>query len=80
MTVERVRDALAPQPGGMTIPGWAIDVVAEAPGGSYPSYSLGITERDNDFYRFWDNLSRDREAFTAWMHEHVMSNGSRSSG
>jgi glutaconate CoA-transferase, subunit A len=79
VTVERVRDELTPQPDAMTIPGWAIDGVAEAPGGSYPSYSLGITGRDNDFYRFWDKLSRDREAFTAWMKEHVMSNGSRSS-
>ena len=34
------------------------------PGGSQPSYSLGITERDNDFYRLWDEISRDRDAFT----------------
>jgi len=46
--------------------------VAEAPGGSLPSYSLGITERDNEFYRFWDEVSRDRQAFTAWMQEHVL--------
>jgi glutaconate CoA-transferase subunit A len=54
------------------IPGWVIDVVAEARGGSLPSYSHGITDRDNEFYRFWDRLSRDREAFTAWMTEHVL--------
>jgi len=57
-----------------------IDVVAEAPGGSHPSYSLGITERDNDFYRFWDKMSRDRNAFTAWMQEHVLSRGSAAPG
>ena len=50
-----------------------IDAVAAAPGGSRPSYSLGITERDNDFYRFWDEISRDRDAFVAWMNEHVLS-------
>lgn len=72
VTVERVVDELEPRPGGMIIPGWAIDAVAEAPGGSLPSYSHGITERDNDFYRFWDRLSRDRGEFVAWMNEHVV--------
>jgi glutaconate CoA-transferase, subunit A len=72
VTVERIVDALEPRPGGIVIPGWTIDAVAEAPGGSQPSYSHGITERDNDFYRFWDGLSRDRDAFRAWMEEHVL--------
>ncbi len=72
VTVERIVDQLEPRPGGVVIPGWVVDAVAEAPGGSQPSYSLGITMRDNDFYRFWDGLSRDREAFATWMHEHVL--------
>ncbi len=72
VTVERVVDALEPRPGGVVIPGWVIDAVAEAPGGSRPSYSLGITDRDNDFYRLWDKLSRDRDEFGAWMREHVL--------
>ncbi len=72
VTVERIVDELEPRPGGVVIPGWVIDAVAEAPGGSQPSYSLGITARDNDFYREWDALSRDRDAFAAWMDEHVI--------
>ena len=48
------------------------DAVAVAPGGSQPSYSLGVTTRDNDFYREWDKLSRDRDAFQSWMREHVL--------
>ncbi|MBV9197567.1 MAG: CoA transferase subunit A [Solirubrobacterales bacterium] len=72
VTVERIVDELEPKPGGVVIPGWAIDAVAEAPGGSRPSYSLGITDRDNDFYRFWDKLSRDRDAFTDWMNENIL--------
>jgi glutaconate CoA-transferase, subunit A len=72
VTVERIVDELQARPGGVIIPGWVVDVVAEAPGGSWPSYSLGVTSRDNDFYRFWDKLSRDREEFEAWMHEHVL--------
>ncbi len=72
VTVERIVEQLEPRPGGVVIPGWAIDAVAEAPGGSLPSYAHGITERDNDFYRAWDAISRDRETFTAWMDEHVL--------
>jgi glutaconate CoA-transferase subunit A len=72
VTVERIVDELELRPGGMVIPGWAIDAVAEAPRGSQPSYSLGITERDNDFYRFWDGLSRDRDEFSTWMGEHIL--------
>jgi glutaconate CoA-transferase subunit A len=73
VTVERIVDELEPRPGSVVIPAWVIDAVAEAPGGSRPSYSHGITERDNGFYRFWDKVSRDREAFTSWMEEHVLS-------
>lgn len=72
VTVERIVDRLAPRPGAVVIPGWVIDYVAEAPGGSRPSYSLGITERDNDFYKFWDGVSRDRETFRDWMEETVV--------
>jgi glutaconate CoA-transferase, subunit A len=72
VTVERIVEELKPRPGGVVIPSWVIDAVAEAAGGSRPSYSLGITERDNDFYRFWDRVSRDRDEFTAWMHDNVL--------
>jgi glutaconate CoA-transferase, subunit A len=72
VTVERIVETLVPRPGGLVIPGWVIDAVAEAPGGSQPSYSLGITTRDNDFYRAWDKLSRDRDEFEGWMRAHVL--------
>jgi glutaconate CoA-transferase, subunit A len=72
VTVERIVDELELRPGGVVIPGWVIDAVAEAPGGSQPSYSHGLTERDNDFYRQWDQISRDRDGFRAWMEEHVL--------
>jgi glutaconate CoA-transferase subunit A len=73
VTVERIVDKLEPRPGAIVIPGWVIDVVAHAPRGSQPSYAHGITTRDNDFYREWDRLSRDREEFRMWMDEHVFS-------
>jgi glutaconate CoA-transferase subunit A len=72
VTVERVVDELEPRPGAIVIPGWAITAVAEVPGGSQPSYSHGITTRDNAFYREWDRISRDRDDFRAWMDEHVL--------
>lgn len=75
VTVERIVDRLEPRPGGVVIPAWVIDYVAETPGGSQPSYSLDVTERDNDFYRFWDELSRDRDAFSEWMDANVLGTG-----
>ena len=72
VTVERVVDELQPRPGAVVIPHWVIDAVAEAPGGSQPSYALGITRRDNEFYRRWDAISRDRDGFRAWMKENVL--------
>jgi glutaconate CoA-transferase, subunit A len=72
VTVERIVDDLVPRPGAVVIPAWCIDAVAEAPGGSQPSYAHGITERDNAFYREWDAIARDRDRFTAWMQEHVL--------
>jgi glutaconate CoA-transferase subunit A len=72
VTVERIVDRIALRPGGIILPAFVIDAVAEAPGGSQPSYAHGITDRDNDFYREWDAISRDRERFTAWMDAHVL--------
>ncbi len=72
VTVERVVDELEPRPGGVVLPGWTIDAVAEAPGGAQPSYAHGVTRRDNDFYRGWDAISRDRERFITWMEDNVL--------
>jgi glutaconate CoA-transferase subunit A len=73
VTVERVVDELTPQPGGIVLPAWAVSAVAEVPGGCRPSYAAGFSARDNEAYQAWDPISRDREAFSAWMQQHVMS-------
>jgi len=62
---------LTPVPGAVLLPHWAVTYVAEVPGGAHPSYALGYTDRDNDFYLAWDAISRDREAFTAWLDTNV---------
>jgi glutaconate CoA-transferase subunit A len=72
VTVEEVVDELAPRPGSIWLPSWAVTAVAPVPGGARPSYALGYYERDNDFYLAWDSISRDREKFLAWMHDEVL--------
>jgi glutaconate CoA-transferase, subunit A len=71
VTVEEVVDALDPRPGAVVLPSWVVDAVAVVPGGAHPSYATGYSVRDNDHYRAWDALSRDRAAFTAWLETEV---------
>jgi glutaconate CoA-transferase, subunit A len=71
-TVEEVVDELEPKPGAMVLPSWTVTCVAEAPGGAHPSYAQGYYERDNDYYRAWDPISRDRDAFTEWLSKEVL--------
>jgi glutaconate CoA-transferase subunit A len=73
VTVEEVVPELLPQPGAVVLPSWVITAVAVAPRGAHPSYAHGYYDRDNDFYRRWDTISRDRDGFLAWMTRHVMS-------
>ncbi|MFD9790944.1 CoA transferase subunit A [Streptomyces sp. NPDC059070] len=71
VTVEELVEELEPRPGGVVLPGWVVDAVAWVPGGAHPSYAAGYSERDNDYYREWDRVSRDRGAFTQWLKECV---------
>src|SRR6202034_1404146 len=64
VTVEEIVPALQPQPGAIVLPAWVVSYVAAAPGGSHPSYALGYSARDNDYYQAWDVISRDRERFS----------------
>src|SRR5690242_16109350 len=61
VTVEEVVDELDDRPGAVVLPFWAVTRVVAAPGGSHPSYALGYSARDNDFYVRWDAVSRDRD-------------------
>ncbi|MGH2970840.1 MAG: CoA transferase subunit A [Gaiellaceae bacterium] len=73
VTVEEIVDELTPVPGSIVLPSWTVDAVCVVPGGSHPSYAHGYYDRDNDFYLAWDAISRDRDAFRAWMDENVLS-------
>jgi glutaconate CoA-transferase, subunit A len=72
VTVEEIVDELEPRPGAVVLPSWTVDAVALAPGGAHPSYAHGYYDRDNEFYVRWDEISRDRERFQAWMQRHVL--------
>jgi glutaconate CoA-transferase subunit A len=75
VTVEEVVDELEPRRGGVVLPRWVVDAVAVAPRGAHPSYADGYYDRDNDFYVSWDEVSRDRDVFLAWMERHVLGTG-----
>jgi glutaconate CoA-transferase subunit A len=76
VTVEEIVEDLRPRsPNAVVLPGWAVGYVAAAPGGSYPSYTHGYSQRDNAAYKAWDAISRERETFLAWMSEHVLGRG-----
>jgi glutaconate CoA-transferase, subunit A len=77
VTVEEIVDVLDPRPGAVVLPAWVVGYVALAPGGAHPSYALGYTVRDNDFYLAWDAISRDREAFARWLRDHMHGEGVR---
>jgi glutaconate CoA-transferase subunit A len=72
VTVEEIVDELEPRPGAIVIPRWAVTAVAEAARGAHPSYAHSYYDRDNDFYKAWDPIARDRDTFKAWMEEHVL--------
>jgi glutaconate CoA-transferase subunit A len=71
VTVEEVVDELTPMPGGVVLPSWVVTAVCEAPGGAHPSFAMGYSVRDNEFYRAWDDIARDRVAFRDWIERHV---------
>lgn len=76
ITVEEIVEDLTAEPNYHTntclIPGWAIDAIAVAEKGSLPSYTHGYYSRNNAFYKEWDAIARDRDAFSAWIESNVM--------
>jgi glutaconate CoA-transferase subunit A len=71
VTVEEVVDELEPRPDAVVLPAWVIDAVCEVPGGAHPSFAIGYSTRDNAFYKAWNEISKDRDTFTAWIDTHV---------
>jgi glutaconate CoA-transferase subunit A len=76
VTVEEVIDDFGPRSlNACILPHWTVTAVAVVPGGAHPSYTQGCYKRDNAFYEAWDEISRDRDSFKAWMDANVMKRG-----
>jgi glutaconate CoA-transferase subunit A len=71
VTVEEIVDELEPMPNQVVLPSWAVTMIAEVPRGAVPSYAQGYYDRDNNAYRAWDSIARDRETFETWLEEAV---------
>ena len=71
VTVEEIVDALPPTPGAVVLPNWVVSAVCHVPGGAHPSFAMGFSNRDNAFYKAWDAISADRDAFTTWIDKHI---------
>ncbi|KRF21068.1 3-oxoadipate--succinyl-CoA transferase [Nocardioides sp. Soil797] len=68
-TVEEIVDehVVRSDPNRTLLPAHAVDAVVEVAGGAHPSYTHDHYVRDNDFYREWEPISKDREAVLAWL-------------
>lgn len=76
VTVEEVVDDFGTlSPNAVILPHWVVGAIAEVPGGAHPSYAHGYYKRDNGFYKAWDPIASDRDAFRAWMKAHVLEAG-----
>ena len=76
VTVEEIVDTFeGVSPNACVLPAWTVAAIAEVPGGAHPSYAHGYYKRDNAFYKAWDEIARDRDAFLAWMRENVLERG-----
>ena len=76
VTVEEIVDDFGPRSfNACILPHWTVTAVAVVPGGAHPSYTQGYYKRDNAFYEAWDEVSRDRDSFKAWMDANVMQKG-----
>ena len=80
VTVEEVVDDFdapdvrgpAPREPVVVLPSWTVSAVCLVPRGAHPSYASGYSRRDNAFYTAWDEVSRDRATFEAWMQRNVL--------
>ena len=75
VVVEQLVDerVIRADPNRTLIPGLIVDAVVVQPGACHPSYAQGFYDRDNQFYRAWDEVARDPERLEAWLDEWVRS-------
>lgn len=72
VTVEEIVDSLDAAPNAVVLPSWVVSAVSEVKGGAFPSYAQGYYARNNAFYKQWDQVSRTRATFRAWIERHIL--------
>jgi glutaconate CoA-transferase subunit A len=76
VTVEEIVDHFgARSANAVILPSWTVGAIVRVPGGAHPSYAQGYYKRDNAYYKAWDAISRDRDAFLAWIKTNVLGRG-----
>jgi glutaconate CoA-transferase subunit A len=76
VTVEEIVDHFgARSANAVILPSWTVGPIVCVPGGAHPSYAQGYYKRDNAYYKAWDAISRDRDAFLAWIKTNVLGRG-----
>lgn len=58
-------------PNRTIIPGMIVDALVHEPWGAHPSYVQGFYDRDNAFYREWEDISRDESRLAEYLDSHV---------
>jgi glutaconate CoA-transferase, subunit A len=64
-------EVIRSDPDRTILPGMVVDAVCVEPFGAHPSYAQGFYDRDNAFYRAWDEIGRDGRRLDAWLDEWV---------
>ena len=73
VTVEEIVDNFdGLHPNLCVLPSWTVTAISVVPGGAHPSYTHGRYVRDNAAYVEWDEISADRDRFSAWMQKNVI--------
>jgi len=72
ITVEQQVARLEVDLNAVVLPSWLVTAASIVPGGAWPSYAHSCYPRDNRFYLAWDEISRERSSFAAWMDRHVL--------
>jgi glutaconate CoA-transferase subunit A len=76
VTVEEIVDQLPERSlNAVVLPHWTVGHVVAVPGGAFPSYAQGYYPRNNNFYKQWDEIAKERDSFHAWMKANVLDKG-----
>jgi glutaconate CoA-transferase subunit A len=58
-------------PNRTVIAGYVVDAVVVQPWSCHPSFAQGYSDRDNEFYLTWDEISRDAARLDGWIDEWI---------